>query len=161
MQTGQVFKLDKSWAYRYRTPDGRRPQKAGFATKGEARAALNETLRRLSLGGRYRREPPTLAALVSEYLAQHVAEDITLQTLRYRLQHAMDSFGSARVDRLTPSAIGAWRKQLPAVLGSLHSQGAPTGSQVRRPLQVPRGECRGGRVKPCAQAGRDEDLLVA
>ena len=41
MQTGQVVKLDKSWAYRYRAPDGTRPQKAGFATKGAARVALN------------------------------------------------------------------------------------------------------------------------
>src|SRR5215211_6449314 len=118
MQTGQVFKLDKSWAYRYRAPDGRRPQKAGFATKGEARAALNEALRRLSLGETHRREPPTLSDLVDEYLTHHAAEDSTLQTLGYRLQHAVEAFGSTRVDRLSPSSIGAWRKQLPA--GSAH-----------------------------------------
>lgn len=114
MQTGQVYKLGKSWAYRYRAPDGTRPQKGGFASKGEARAALNDALRRLSAGETYRGAPPTLAALVDEYLEQHVAAEITLTTLRYRLQHAVDSFGKTRLDRLTPPAVGAWRKQLPA-----------------------------------------------
>jgi integrase len=118
MQIGQVYKLEKSWAYRYRAPNGSRPQKGGFATKGEARAALNEVLRRLLLGHSYRPDPPTLSDLVDEYLEQHVAEDITIATLRYRLQHALDAFGSTRIDRLSPPAIGAWRKQLP--LGSAH-----------------------------------------
>jgi integrase len=118
VQVGQVYKLDKSWAYRYRTPDGRRPQKGGFATKGEARAALNEALWRLSLGEGYRRDPPTLSALVDEYLAQHVAQDVTLETLRYRLQHAVAAHGATRIDRLSVSEVGAWRKQLPA--GSAH-----------------------------------------
>jgi integrase len=34
------------------------------------------------------------------------------------LQHAVDAFGSTRIDRLSVSEIGAWRKQLPA--GSAH-----------------------------------------
>jgi len=118
MQSGQVYKLGKSWAYRYRAPDGTRPQKGGFNTKGEARAALNDALQRLSLGDTYRRKPPMLAGLVEEYLGQHVAADITITTLRYRLQHAVDAFGRTRIDRLTAPAIGAWRKQLPA--GSAH-----------------------------------------
>jgi len=118
MQTGQVYKLDKSWAYRCRAHDGSRPQKAGFSTKGEARAALNEVLRRLSLGETRRPDPPTLSALVAEYLEQHIAEDITLETLRYRLQHAIDAFGHTRVNRLEARAVGAWRKQLPP--GSAH-----------------------------------------
>jgi integrase len=118
MQTGQVYKLGKSWAYRYRAPDGTRPQKGGFSTKGEARAALNDVLRQLSLGETYRRDPPTLVELVDEYLDQHVAAEITITTLRYRLQHAVDAFGRTRIDRLTAPAVGAWRKQLPP--GSAH-----------------------------------------
>src|SRR5688572_4334352 len=118
MQVGQVYKLEKSWAYRYRAPDGSRPQRGGFRTKGQARAALTEALRRASVGQGLRHEPPTLAALVEEYLAQHVAEAITTETLRYRLQHSVAVFGPLRVDRLGAPAIGAWRKQLPA--GSAH-----------------------------------------
>lgn len=118
MQNGQVYKLGTSWAYRYRASDGTRPQKGGFGTKGEARCALNDVLRRLALGETCRGEPPTLAALVDEYLDQHVAAEITLITLRYRLQHAVDAFGRTRIDRLTTPTLGAWRKQLPA--GSAH-----------------------------------------
>ncbi len=118
MQDGQVYKLGRSWAYRYRLPDGRRPQKGGFGTKGEARAALTEALGRLSRGDGYRPEAPGLDALVAEYLEQHVAEEITIETLRYRLQHAVDAFGMTRIDRLRPAEIGAWRKRLP--VGSAH-----------------------------------------
>ena len=118
MQSGQVYRLSRGWAYRYRTADGKRPQKSGFRTKGEARAALNEALQRMSQGNSLVTEAPTLAALVSEYLEQHVAEDITIETLRYRLQHALAAFGTVRVDRLRPADIGAWRKSLPP--GSAH-----------------------------------------
>ncbi|MEJ7792364.1 MAG: site-specific integrase [Gaiellaceae bacterium] len=118
LQDGQVYKLERSWAYRYRTDDGKRPQQGGFRTKGEARAALNEALRRASLGAAHRPDPPTLANLVDEYLGQHAAEEITLVTLRYRLQHAVAAFGATRVDRLTTPEIGAWRKRLPE--GSAH-----------------------------------------
>jgi integrase len=118
VQTGQVYRLKDGWAYRYRSADGRRPQRGGFRTKGEARAALNEALQRLSRGDSVRPEPPTLAALADEYLEQHVAEDITTETLRYRLQHAVEAFGTTRVDKLRPGAIGAWRKRLPP--GSAH-----------------------------------------
>jgi integrase len=59
-----------------------------------------------------------VAELVEEYLDQHVAADITITTLRYRLQHAVDAFGPTRIDRLTAPAVGTWRKQLPA--GSAH-----------------------------------------
>jgi integrase len=109
-----VYKLEKSWAYRYRATDGSRPQRGGFRTKGEARAALTEALRRASLGQRGRLEPPTLSALVDEYLEHHVAAEITIATLRYRLRHAVAAFGTLRVDQLSASAVGAWRKQLPA-----------------------------------------------
>ncbi len=118
MQSGQVYRLERGWAYRYRSPDGKRPQRGGFRTKGEARAALTEALQRLSQGDARRPDPPTMAALVSEYLGQHVAEDITIETLRYRLQHAVEAFGATRVDRLRPAEIGAWRKRLPP--GSAH-----------------------------------------
>jgi integrase len=118
MQAGQAYKLEKSWAYRFRAADGSRPQRGGFRTKGEARAALNEALRRASLGDGRQLEPPTLAVVVDEYLDQHVAADVTIETLRYRLQHAVAAFGTLRIDRLTAPAIGAWRKQLPG--GSAH-----------------------------------------
>jgi hypothetical protein len=71
-QHGQVVKLKTRradgkavWAYRYRV-NGRcskRPQVGGFATRAEARRALQHTLERLRPGGTI-----TLAELVEEYL---------------------------------------------------------------------------------------------
>jgi integrase len=108
MQTGQVFKkASGAWAFRFYGPEGRR-QVGGFATKGEARTALNEALR----GVKSTAEPPTLAALVEEYLEQHDAEENTLATLGYWLKHATDSFGALRVDRLTMPQVKSWRRQL-------------------------------------------------
>jgi integrase len=108
MQTGQVFKkASGAWAYRYYGPEGRR-QVGGFQTKGEARAGLNDALR----GVRSTVEPPTLAALVDEYLEQHIAEENTIVTLRYWLKHATETFGSVQVDRLTMPQVKAWRRQL-------------------------------------------------
>jgi integrase len=118
MQSGQVYRLQRGWAYRYRAPDGKRPQRGGFRTKGEARAALNEAPQRMSRGKSLAVEPPTLTGLVGEYLQGHVAEDITIETLRYRLQHAVEAFGATRVDKLRPADIGPWRKRLPP--GSAH-----------------------------------------
>jgi integrase len=108
MQSGQVFKkASGAWAYRYYGPDGRR-QVGSFQTKGEARAALNEALRGVNAAP----EPPTLTALVDEYLEQHVAEENTLVTLGYWLKHATDAFGPVRVDRLTMPQVKSWRRQL-------------------------------------------------
>jgi integrase len=110
MQEGQVFKKASGvWAYRYYGPHGRQ-QVGGFQTKGEARAALNEALRGVKTD--LAAEPPTLAALVDEYLEQHVAEENTLTTLGYWLKHSVDAFGPVRVDRLTFEQVKAWRKRL-------------------------------------------------
>jgi integrase len=50
---------------------------------------------------------------VDEFLAQHVAEENTIRTLKARLRYATDAFGSVRVDRLQAREVGAWRRRLP------------------------------------------------
>jgi integrase len=110
-QTGQVFKVaDGTWSYRYRDADGRRPQRGGFKTKGDARAALNDALDLARTG---RRAPVTLKTLVDEYLATHKAEANTIKTLGWRLRYATDAFGLVRVHRITPTDVRAWRSKLP------------------------------------------------
>jgi integrase len=109
-QSGQVFRLgDGTWAYRYRV-DGRRPQKGGFKTKGEASTALRQALEVARTGCR---PPLPLSALVDEYLSTHQAEANTLKTLRWRLRYATDAFGHVPVDRITATEIRAWRARLP------------------------------------------------
>jgi integrase len=108
VQRGQVFKLPGgSWAYRCYDANGKRQQRGRFATKGEASAALDKALKR-------RRDPVTLSVLVDEYVAQHIAEENTLATLKQRLKYATKAFGDVRVDRLYVPEIVAWRKKLPA-----------------------------------------------
>lgn len=68
----------------------------------------------------------TLAALVDEYLEQHVAEANTIRALGDRLKLATDGIpvkpraskrehglGAIRVDRLDARTVGAWRRRLP------------------------------------------------
>jgi integrase len=68
-----------------------------------------------------RRQMPTVGELVSEYVGQHSAEANTIRTLKARLRYAtegpkLDGQGGwkdVRVDRLTITEIGAWRRHLP------------------------------------------------
>jgi integrase len=109
VQRGEVKKLATSWAYRYRDANGVRHQKAGYATKGEASAALSDALDVARTG---KRAMVTLAELVDEYLEQHIAEQNTIDGLRFRLKHATDAFGDLKLDRLQVNEIAGWRKRL-------------------------------------------------
>src|ERR687898_1040854 len=120
-QQGQVFKLKTRgpggkplWAYRYRV-DGRRsarPQVGGFASQGEALAALKVTLERLHRRNG-RAAQITLSELAEEYLSQHEAAPRTLAKLRWLLAKATGGFGDRRVVDLRSDEIGAWRATLP------------------------------------------------
>lgn len=118
-QRGQVFKLDASWGYRYHdTSTGKRPQRSGFRTKGEARSALDEHLRRLRLGGLYRPNV-TVQEIRDEFFAVYHADAVTVSWMRYHAGHITDTFGDTRADDLDAAAIGRWRRALPNQ-GSAH-----------------------------------------
>ena len=51
----------------------------------------------------------TLAELVDEYLAQHDAEPVTIEKLRWLLGKALAAFGDRRLSELRPHEIAAWR----------------------------------------------------
>ena len=120
-QQGQVFRLASTglegtplWACRYRVGgrDGRRVQRGGFASEGNARAALERALERLRREGGIGRTV-TLAEFVDEYLAQHDASPVTLKKLRFLLTRAVQAFGDYRLDELDPVEIAAWRMTVP------------------------------------------------
>jgi integrase len=114
VQRGQVYKKPSgTWAYRYRDENGRRREVAKFLTRTEAAQGLDRTLRLIRLGGLGIRRDMTLQELVDDFLAQHVAEENTLRTLRERLRYASEAFGHVRLDRLQAREVGAWRKRLP------------------------------------------------
>jgi integrase len=131
MPAEQRGTLDRSrrgrWRARWRDENGVRRSRAGFATKTEAGAWLDRkldevaALRRGDVAAVRRREMPTLAGLVDEYLGQHNAEANTIRTLTARLRYAthgpsldgVGGFADVRIDRLQVPEIGAWRRRLP------------------------------------------------
>lgn len=119
-QQGQVFKLKTRgregqplWAYRYRL-EGRgsvRPQVGGFATRGEAVAALEKVLARRGPAGRA--AAMTLGELADEYLEMHQAEPVTMAKLRWLLGKATATLGEVRLADLSPKDVYAWRLTIP------------------------------------------------
>src|SRR3954469_14167534 len=118
-QRGSVVKRGNCWQARYYDENGTRRAQGGFETKSAAREWVDGktdevlALRRGDLPTLRRQHMPTLAELADQYLEQHSAEANTLRTLRERLRYATGAFGDVRVDRLGPTASGAWRKGLP------------------------------------------------
>lgn len=114
VQRGQVFKRKgrSTWTIRHYDEDGVRHEKAGFQTKSEAAAVLDNILDGIRLGPLARRDL-TVQELVDEYLAQHIAEESTITTLTYLLRHATRVFGETKLERLRVNELRAWRKRLP------------------------------------------------
>jgi integrase len=101
-------------AYRYRDASGKRRQRGGFKTKGEASAALSSALDDVRLGPlAASRRQWTLSELSNRYLAQHQAAPATIARLRFMLKKAEATFGELPVGRLLPDEIGRWAKRLP------------------------------------------------
>ena len=101
------------WAIRYRDALGRRPQQTGYRTKGEAREALDEELRRVRLG------PAVPAAgdaapADDAYVKQYDAAPSTVAFLVDNMRPALEAFGD-RADRRCCGWTGsrAWRASLP------------------------------------------------
>jgi integrase len=128
VQRGTVVKERSGrWGARYYDDVGDRKYKGGFATKTTAcewvDAKLGEVaaLRRGDPAALRRRDMPTLGEVVAEFLGQHNAEDNTLRTLTARLRYATEGpaldgkggFKDVRIDRLTITEIGSWRRRLP------------------------------------------------
>src|SRR5512133_2996952 len=113
VQRGQVFKRKgrSTWTIRHYDEDGVRHEKAGYATKTEAAAVLDNILDGIRLGPLARREL-TVSELVDEYLDQHIAEANTIEGLRYNLKHLTGTFGDTKLERLRVAELRAWRKRL-------------------------------------------------
>ena len=127
-QRGSTVRRGKSWAVRWADENDIRQFRSGFETKSEARAWLDhkvdevEALRRGDVAVVRRQDMPTLSQLVDEFTAQHVAEDSTIDALKFRTRYALEGpkldgkggWADVRIDHLNPTDIGTWRKALPA-----------------------------------------------
>jgi len=97
---------------RYYDAAGRRHQRNGFRTRGEASRALDEALRRVRLGVTYQPQV-TLRELVDAYIEQYDAAPSSVEWLRYNASFALRRFGDDEIGALAVQQIGAWRKSLP------------------------------------------------
>jgi integrase len=112
-QGGQVFRAPAgSWAIRFYDAAGQRRQRNGFRTRGEARAAVNEELRRVRLGPLHRPKV-TLDELADAYVAQYDAAPSTVAWMQYNLRASREVFGRDGIGELSVQQIAAWRKSLP------------------------------------------------
>ena len=112
-QRGQVFRAPaRSWAIRYYDAAGERRQRNGFRTRKEARAALDEALRRVRLGPLFRPRM-TLRELDVAYLEQYDAAESSAKWLRYNLGTAEKQLGDVRISELSARQIAMWRTSLP------------------------------------------------
>jgi integrase len=125
-QRGSVYPAGKGYGIRWRDEHGTRRRQAGFKSRSEARSWFQDVERRRMRGETIAPSPITLAELVDEYLAQHVAEQNTIRALADRLKLATagipvkprvpereHGMGDTRVDRLDVRTVAAWRKRLP------------------------------------------------
>lgn len=69
-RTGEIKRTSGGWAVRYRDVRGVRRQRGGFRTKAEAKAVLDDELRKARLGPLYRPDV-TLHELVAVFLEQY------------------------------------------------------------------------------------------
>jgi integrase len=112
-QRGQIFRARAgSWAIRYYDAAGQRRQRNGFRTRGEARTALDEALRRVRLGPLFRPRA-TLRELADAYLEQYEAAPASVSWLRYNLETVCKRLGDERIGELSAQQVGAWRTALP------------------------------------------------
>jgi hypothetical protein len=90
--TGEIKRMSGGWAIRYRDARGVRRQRGGFRTKTEAKAVLDDELRKARLGPLYRPDV-TLHQLVDVFLEQYQGAPSSKDWLRYYLIKSTDAFG--------------------------------------------------------------------
>jgi integrase len=123
---GSLYRTSTGHGIRWRDEHGVLRRQSGFTSRSEARSWFENVERKRMRGETPAPSPLTLAELVDEYLAQHVAEANTIRALTDRLKLATDGIpvkpraaerehglGEIRVDRLDVRTIAAWRRRLP------------------------------------------------
>jgi integrase len=97
---------------------GNRHHRSGFETKDEARGWFLENVLPRLRGLQPARPTMTLTAFVDLWLSAHAAnvEASTVETLRYRIAHALEVFGDRQLEHLghpqTSLELEAWRASL-------------------------------------------------
>jgi integrase len=106
VQTGWVERHGRGWRGGWRE-HGTKHYTAHVPRKGDARALLNEQLRRLEQGGRYQPDL-TFTELVDRFAAQHDAAPKTKQKLGVALKQPVNLWGHLAAGDITPEMINRW-----------------------------------------------------
>jgi integrase len=112
MRTGEIKRTSGGWAIRYRDARGVRRQRGGFRTKVEAKAVLDDELRKARLGPLYRPEA-TLIDLAETFLAQYSGAPASKEWLQHYLGKSTAAFGERPIGELDALEIARWRAELP------------------------------------------------
>ncbi|MCL2419622.1 MAG: site-specific integrase [Conexibacteraceae bacterium] len=111
-RTGEIKQTAAGWAIRYRDAHGVRRQRGGFRTKKEAKAILDEELKKARLGPLYRPEA-TLNEVIAAFFEQYDGAPASHGWLRHYLSKATAVFGDVPVGELDALQIARWRASLP------------------------------------------------
>ncbi|MDP2712566.1 MAG: tyrosine-type recombinase/integrase [Solirubrobacteraceae bacterium] len=111
-RTGEIKRTATGWAIRYRDARGNRKQRAGFRTKADAKKALDEELRKASLGPLHRPEV-TLRELVDVFMEQYEAAPASREWMRHHLGKATAELGDIPLGELDALTVSRWRAKLP------------------------------------------------
>src|SRR5437870_5574980 len=106
MQTGWVERDGRGWRGGWRE-HGAKCYTTHVAKKGDARALLNDELRRIEQGSRYRPDL-TLEELVERFKAQHDASPLTRDKIEVALKQPLTLWGSLPAGDVTPELINRW-----------------------------------------------------
>ncbi|CAN5760213.1 hypothetical protein BH18ACT13_BH18ACT13_13620 [soil metagenome] len=113
---GSIYETSGGYGIRW-LENGRRRFRSGFETKRDARRWFEDEVRPRLRGRRRESSSSTLAEFSETWLRAHAAdvELGTITTLRYRLAHALETFGEVPLADLQRQAleIAAWRAALP------------------------------------------------
>lgn len=118
LQRGQAYKLGTGkWGLRYYDADGTRRRKSSFPSKSAALTHYRDVIEPQLRGEPAPMPELTLAALVELYLERHAAgvRPRTIDTLRERLHHAVNAFGTVPLRDLERMSgdIASWQARLP------------------------------------------------
>jgi len=115
-QRGSVYHVRGGFGIRWRE-NGRRRFHSGFDSKRDAEHWFEDEIRPRLRGRRRASSDMTLRAFSESWLTAHAAdvESSTVETLRYRIAHALEEFGDVPLAELERQAleVAAWRAGLP------------------------------------------------
>jgi integrase len=111
-RTGEIKQTVSGWAIRWRDAHEVRRQRGGFRTKKEAKAVLDEELKKARLGPLYRPEV-TLNEVIAAFFEQYEGAPASHDWLRQYLRKATPVFGDVPIGELDALEVARWRGSLP------------------------------------------------